>query len=758
MLNGTLLFVKLSVKDGIVLPVMCRVISAEEIMVILLIGGGSVLMNAMIDKLNKNGHRVYLLTGQRDNRFSYNRVFEKYQFPYESESIKDIFESIRPDVTVFMGAYDTNFDWENSARQESVRYVAGIMNILSAFSMIKNGRMVYFSSEEVFGDAHIDDIAEDEPVSPKGFKALALTQGEEVCANYLRTQGMDTVILRFDHMYWVPEKGEQENAPCFRMILEGLKTARISANDRWAFSMIYLNDAVELAYRVICAEELKHSVYHISTMEEVGELTLAKKISEEMGSDIAVADNTVGMSNRLVLDCSRYKDEFSYEIFCGYEKGIRLVVRFMKRYSASFLTDEDYGGGLAVKTWNRARRIFKALIPFVEALLCFIPVYMLNNAARDSAFFARLDFFLLYVLLFAVIYGQQQAVFTALLSIVGYCVTRMHEQSGFEILLDYNTYVWMIQLFIVGLVVGYMKDQLCFMRNENESRVRYLNGQLKDIEDINDSNVRMKHNFEAQIVNHKESLGKIYDVSSSLEQYGQEEVLFYAAQVLGRLMDCEDVAVYTVANGDYARLFSATSSEARKLGNSIKYTDMEAMYGELKERRVYINRNMAEKMPMMASAVYSEEDMQLILMLWGIPWERMTLGEANRLTIVGYLIQNAVVRANRYLEALQNQRYVEGTNVLDEEAFTHLAKAYSDAKDKGLTEYMLLEILAEGEDYEHVGKVLGNAIRQTDYLGILRGGRLYVLLANTNKDNVGGVIERFESLGYGCRVDEEAVL
>ena len=165
-----------------------------------MIGGGSVLMNAMIDKLNKNGHRVYLLTGQRDSRYSYKRVFEKYQFPYESESIKDIFESIRPDVTVFMGAYDTNFDWEDKARQESVRYAAGVMNILSAFSMVKTGRLIYFSSEEVFGDAYIDNIAEDEPVSPKGFKALALAQGEEICMNYYITQNMDTRILRFDHL------------------------------------------------------------------------------------------------------------------------------------------------------------------------------------------------------------------------------------------------------------------------------------------------------------------------------------------------------------------------------------------------------------------------------------------------------------------------------------------------------------------------------------------------------------------------------
>ena len=159
-------------------------------------------------------------------------------------------------------------------------------------------------------------------------------------------------------------------------------------------------------------------------------------------------------------------------------------------------------------------------------------------------------------------------------------------------------------------------------------------------------------------------------------------------------------------------------------------------------------------MPMMAGAVYSEEKMQLILMLWGIPWERMTLGEANRLTIIGALIQNAVLRANRYLEALKNRRYVEGTNVLDEEAFTHLVKAFSDARDKGLTEYVLLEILDEGEDYENVARSLGSAIRQTDYLGILKGGKLYVLLSNTSRENVDGIVERFRNTGYASRVEE----
>lgn len=722
-------------------------------MVVLLAGGGSVLMNAMIDKLNKNGHRVYLLTGKKENRFSYRRVFEKYNFPYDSGSIKDILDSVKPDVTVFTGAYDTNFNWE-SPRQEAVGYTAGLMNILSAFSMLKKGRFFYLSSQEVYGDSHIDTIQEEEPQSPMGFRAMALAQGEEVCANYRRTQGTDTVVLRFDHLYWVPEKGETEDNPCFRMCLEALRTGKISANGRHSFSMIYLNDAVEQLYKLISAESLKKTCYHITSAEETDELKLAGMIQAEMDSGIEIVDNTVGMSSRLVLAGDRFAEEYSREIFCHYDEGVKQVVRFMKRHSSSFLTEEDSGGGLAVKAAHHTRRILKAFFPYLENLIGFVVFYLLESRAAESRFVARLDFYLLYVLLFAVVYGQRQAIFSGFLAVVGYIIGQMGSRGGFNVLVDYNTYVWMAQLFIVGLVVGYLKDQLQFITGENRSRERYLHGQLKDMEEINDSNVRMKHNFESQIVNHKDSLGKIYDVSSTLEQYGPEEVLFYAAQVLSKLMDCEDVAVYTVANGDYARLFSSTSRHARKMGNSIKYTAMEEMYGEIRERRVYINRNMEENMPMMASAVYSEDKMQLILMLWGIPWERMTLGEANRLTIVGFLIQNAVVRANRYLEALRNRRYVEGTNVLEESAFTLLAKAFFDAREKGLTEYVLLEILAQGENYEKVAGTLRSSIRQTDYLGILNGNRLYVLLSNTNRENADGIMERFRNVGYDCRVDE----
>ena len=39
-------------------------------------------------------------------------------------------------------------------------------------------------------------------------------------------------------------------------------------------------------------------------------------------------------------------------------------------------------------------------------------------------------------------------------------------------------------------------------------------------------------------------------------------------------------------------------------------------------------------------------------------------------------------------------------------------------------------------------------IRQTDYMGVLGDGKLYILFSNTDREHAGRVIDRFKSSGY----------
>ncbi len=253
---------------------------------------------------------------------------------------------------------------------------------------------------------------------------------------------------------------------------------------------------------------------------------------------------------------------------------------------------------------------------------------------------------------------------------------------------------------------------------------------------------------------HGDGLDTVYGIVSRLEKYNTEEVLFYAAQVLSELMETKDVAVYSVANRGYARLFSATSVDARKLGNSIEYVAMEDMCEALKAGRVYLNLDGKENRPLMASSIHAEGEMRVILMIWGIPSQRMTQDEANRLKVIGMLIQDAILHANYHMANFRSRNRLEGTNVLNEEAFMVLVSAFFEARDKGLTECSLLEVMTGYQDFEEASAAVACNIRQTDYMGMMRDGRFYVLLPNTDMENAKVVQERLKKQGYRSQLKE----
>ncbi len=766
---------------------------------VFLVGGAGSLIDNLIIKLNKEGHRVYLLTGNRYAKLPYQKVFERYNFTYDCSCLTEIFDSVNPDLTIFMGAYDTNFKWLDE-ETDAVKYSASLMNILMGYAMKNKGRFLYLSSEQVYSGNYSENIREAEPTTPAGLRGMALAQGEEMCESYRKNRGLDIVTLRMDHLYGIPKTRKDVVDICSKMCLEVLEKKEITIKEDCYFSMLYETDAIEFIYRVASCREHKSSLYNISSSQVISQRDLAEIVWDIMGdvdnhvtfareadmkpmdaskrvqdgadgtkaeaepSAVSSEKEGEGVSEkpfklsesegveRRVLSNALYDSEFGNPFFCKIPVIVKKIAAQMQKNRYAFLSGEEVKLPWKERILKKAGWLFRAMIPFVENCVLFIPFFMLNNRAVGSEYFGKLDFYLLYVLLFAIVYGQQQATFSAVLAVAGYCFRQMYDRSGFEVMLDANTYMWIAQLFILGLVVGYMRDQIAKLKRESEEEKDYLSLQLSDVQDINSSNVRVKDALETQIVNQYDSVGKIYSITSALDQYSPEEVLFYAAEMLGKLVKSKDVAIYTVSNASYARLFSSTSKKARMLGHSIKYTQMGEMSEALANRKVFINREMNQEYPLMAHAIYDNDDMQMILMVWGIPWESMTLGQANQLVVISALIQNAVVRSNRYMSALEDQRYVEDTQTLETSAFTSLMNAYLTAQSKGLTECTVLKVKAEPEKYKEAGKLLMGKLRQTDYIGTLSDGGLYALLSNTNMQDAQFVIKRFAEIGYESHI------
>ena len=726
---------------------------------ILLVGGSGSFINNMIIKLNKEGHRIYLLTGSKYKQIPYQKVFERYNFSYDSPCLNEIFESVSPDITLYMGAYDTNYTWEEEEK-DAAAYVTGVTNLLMAYARKRQGKFLYLSSEEVYSGHYKEDISEEEELTPavESFRSMALALGEKICENYRKYREKDIVTLRLDHLYSIPKNKKEVQNICAKFCMEAKQKGTITVVEENRFTMLYETDAVEYIYRIFAVGEHHYPVYHLASSVEISEYELAVMVRDAFNENKEKTEIEIisrqQQGERRVLSNRLFDSEFGNPFCCEVKTIVMRTAEIMKKKSYEFFR----GDKAQLPFWKRVAEksgwFIKAMIPFIENLVVFFIVYYLDLSSVAGSIFSKLDFFLLYVLLFAIYYGQKQATFSAILAIIGFCGKQMRVRSGFEVILDADTYIWIAQLFVLGLVVGYMKDQLIAIKKENEDEKDYLSEQLNDIQDIHTSNVRVKDALETQIVNQSDSVGKIYSITSALDQYSSEEVLFYAAEILGKLMKSKDVAIYTVSNADYARLFSYTSLKAKSLGNSIRYPEMDELYETVAAGKVFINRKMDERYPLMANAIFENERMQMLVFVWGLSWERMTLGQANQLAIISSLIQNAVLRANRYMEALEQRRYVADSKMLTTDAFTTLVKAHMQAGSKGLTECTLLKILNSTGNAIYDAKILASKLRLSDYVGTLSDNNIYVLLSNTAKEDAGYVISRFKEAGYATEFVE----
>ena len=716
---------------------------------VLLIGGSGHLMNQLIIKYKKEGYRVYLLTGSHYKKSDYARVFECYQFSYDSDDLYEIFESVNPDVTVCLGAFDTNFRW-NDPERELVKYVSSFMNILIGYATAKRGRFIYLSSHEVFGMSGEGLIDERQRIMAIDHKGSALAEAEKFCLDYREKWDLDIIVLRVDHLYLMPETREDIVDCCSEMCVRALEKGNMIASREKKFSMIYESDVVQYTYLVSARKKVKHDIYHLSSEEVISEYYMASMIQKNCKDAINIVEDYT--KHKCILSNERLSEEFGTAVYHHSNEMIPKIIKHICRHRERFVSYGEQPLSWWKVLFYKFRWFLRRMIPFIENLICFVPFFMLNNRSVGSEYFAKIDFYLFYVLLFAIIHGQQQAIFSAVLAVSGYLFRQMYTRSGFEVALDYTTYVWMAQLFILGLAVGYMRDQIRSIKKESREIESHLERQLTDIKDINSSNVRVKDVLETQVIDQRDSIGKIYNITSALDQYTPSEVMFYAVEMMCKLLHSPDVAIYMVANPTFARLFSASSETARQMGNSIKYRETGEMFDDMKEHRVYINRSLEPEYPLMANAIYEQEEMRMIIMVWGIPWERMTLSQANLLVVISYLIQNALLRANRYLEALEEERYLPNTSILEPEAFESLVQAYDKAKKKNLTVSTLLEIQTRQYGMEQAGEILKDKLRQADYLGMMRNGNLYVLLTNTNASEAEIVRGRFAQIGIESKI------
>lgn len=742
----------------------CRYLNIEEIekVNVLIVGGYNVFVSQLIEKFNKEGWEVYLLTGSKHPTGHHPYVFEQYDFPYDSDSIKEIIDSAAPDVVLFTGAYDGNLI-SGRTRRESMYYMSSLVNILMASQMLKVPYFVYISSHEVYEESYGGLLTEDMPPTPLSTKGMLVSQGETLVSRYGETTEMDTVILRLDHMYWMPRNRKEIGEIHGELCLHALRNRKIPASEKHIFSSVYMADAVFAIYEIVSKKEHNERIYQITTSEEENEIEIAKVIQSTSDRSVVIQDNTVGLTQKNIMSGQRVRQEFGIETRFGYQDRVRSMMEYMDKNRNDFLRRDEREGGVIERLFSRFEKLFFTLLPFAENCIVFLLVFLLNNRTADSAYFRRIDVFLLYVVLFALFYGKRQAILAAFFSTAGFIFRQAYYRTAIEVLVDYNIYIWMAQLFIVGMAVGHLRDTLKIITDDKDEEIAFLSGQLDDIYDINSSNLKVKNILEDHIISYDDSLGILENMTASLEKLNPGEAMYHAASALSTVLGTDDVSIYKVSNGDYCRLLVATTEDARQMGKSMKYSVQGEMTESLANNEVFVNRSLEAGKPVMAYGLRHGDQMEYILMVWNLPFEKISLHQMNLLKVVGNMVQNAITRSDTYLEAVNEKRHIAGTEILNKEAFAQAVKTSEEISRRDYAETSLICLQSAGpvetfmEDVQklkHYNEILLRNLRETDTFGVGNDGYLYILLANSNKQEANIVIRRFAAQGLVCSLKE----
>ena len=708
---------------------------------VLIIGGTGTVSTEIIQKFSKEGARVYTLSRQKsEKKGGFSRVYESYGFAYDNAYIKEVFESVNPDITIFTGAFDTSFHWENGY-SETIEFGNGLYNFLNAFYVLGHGRFIYLSSDDIediteqkFRElAHEKKDDDDNYIkNSQLFKAYAVKKGENICGNFRNSTMSDVISLRVNNLCLLPANPSEVMGDCAKMLVEGYKKNTITIR-QMGYSPLYIADMVMALYNVSCTTHLDEGLFVLQSDKIISTSAVVKMVCEALNKQCKTIENPRVTQDDFAIEAVDLSTQLKVSIFKNPKACVDETIKLFKEKPERFIAEEVKPDSFVKRIWQKFKPLILATLPFIENILLFIPFFMINNRVTGSAYFAKLDPYLLFVIFAALVYGQQQAAFSAILSVAGYMFRQAYGRTGFDIMLDYNTYVWIAQLIIVGMSVGYLRDKIKLIKDDKLDESAYLGSRLKDVEDINTINVKIKDELETQVINQSESLGKIFEITSTLDSDAPEEVYFHAAEVVSQLMGCKDVAIYNVSNRSFARLMSMTSDNARKLGNSIEYTKYDDMYEELKQGRVFMNRKLLRDYPLMAVAISENNELNSIIMLWDMPLERMNLSQSNRLKVISYIIQNAVIKADRYINMLESERYIEGTRVLEPNAFRTLVNAFVAARQKHLADCSIIKVSVDDMmTLNEAGEKMAKLHRTTDYLGSLKDSHLYMLLANTN--------------------------
>lgn len=248
------------------------------------------------------------------------------------EALKKAVKRIKPDIVYHLGAFsDLSRDYQTAKDCVKIN-INSTLDLLEALRFSVPKKLIFTSTEEVYGDNHLP-FKEDQIPRPPSAYSISKIASENLCRMYANELGFSLVILRIGTCY-----GPEQPLTKFiaQLIIKALENENLPLNSGLKKrDYAYIDDVVTA---LISAQEKKlknqSEVINIGgqasyQLKELAELIIRLTKSKSKILTGAFPDRT-GEANEWFMDSGKAKKLLGWQPKTGLKEGLQLAVDFYR--------------------------------------------------------------------------------------------------------------------------------------------------------------------------------------------------------------------------------------------------------------------------------------------------------------------------------------------------------------------------------------------------------------------------------------------
>lgn len=432
------------------------------------------------------------------------------------------------------------------------------------------------------------------------------------------------------------------------------------------------------------------------------------------------------------------------------------IVETLPEVYALYLEKHKKKEGLLTRLRNRLHASPDWLLKGLEVALLLLVVQGLLPLTSDTVYFRYVDLRLFYVVILGCTHGMGTGLAAGVLACVSLFFS--YQDTGITgIMLFYNVEFWLpfAVYLMTGAITGYMKTTKDQKLKYSEEEIIALQNKYLFLNEVYKSVIENKKEYKRQILGYKDSFGKIFEAVQNLDSTLPSDIFMHGVETMERILENNSIAIYTLDDWQrFGRLAACSSSLATKnLSKSLSIENCKPVYDTVLAGNTWKNTDLLSDMPAYAWGVIEEGKVRVLICIYEAGAEQMSLYYVNLFTILCNLIRVSFIRALEYQDAIHDEKYYPGTDVLKYEYFRKELEIQQHMTATGVASFLLVRL--EIGSIQEVDDKMRSIIRKTDFLGTDQDGNFYLLLTQVTQDTFRFVEERLKKKEIGYSVVED---